>query len=72
MSCYIRHLKDFLAEADIEVTSANRNQIDQAIHRITGTPSKDCPATWKMLKEQIIGSEQKKRALIKKLEKALS
>ena len=71
MPCYFRHLKDILDEAGIEVTSNNKRQIDQAIHRISGTTYKDCPATWKTLKEQIIGSEQKKREFIKKLGEAL-
>ena len=33
MSCYLRHMKDILEEAGIEVTPANKKQIDQAIHQ---------------------------------------
>ena len=45
MSCYLRHLKDILSEAGIEVTAANRKEIDRAFHQITGVPYKECPAT---------------------------
>ena len=71
MSCYFHHIKDILAEAGIEITPGNKKQADQAIHQIVGTTYKDCPATWKALKQQIIGSEQKRQEFIKKLRKAL-
>ncbi len=64
MSCYFRHLKDVFSEVGIEVTPGNRKQIDQAIHQIVGTNYKDCPATWRRLKEQIISDEQKRRDFI--------
>jgi len=32
MSCYLRHLKDILGEAGIEITADNKKQIDRAIH----------------------------------------
>jgi len=71
MSCYFRHIKDILDEAGIEVTASNKKQIDQAIHQIVGVAYKDCPATWKKLKQQIIGDEQKRRDLTKKLQDAI-
>ena len=71
MSCYFRHIKDILDEAGIEVTPGNKKQIDQAIHQIVGTIYKDCPATWKGLKQQIMDCEQKRQELIKKLRAAL-
>jgi hypothetical protein len=71
MSCYFRHIKDILDEAGIEVTSSNKKQIDQAIHQIVGVAYKDCPATWKKLKQQLIGDEQKRRDLTKKLQDAI-
>jgi len=60
-----------LDEADIEVGSSNRKQIDQAIHQIVGTTYKDCPVTWKRLKQQVIGDEQKRQDFIKKLQDAI-
>ena len=71
MSCYFRHIKDILDEAGIEVTSSNKKQIDQAIHQIVGVAYKDCPATWKRLKQQIMGDEQKRRDLTRKLQNAI-
>ena len=71
MSCYFRHLKDILNEAGIEVTPSNRKQIDQAIHQIVEVTYKDCPGTWKRLKQQIIGDEEKQRDVVKKLQDAI-
>jgi len=71
MSCYFRHLKDILDEAGIKVTPANRKQIDQAIHQIVGVTYKHCPETWKRLKQQLTGDEQKRQEFISQLKLAL-
>jgi hypothetical protein len=70
MSCYFRHLKEIFDEAGIVVTSGNRKQIDQAIHRVVGVTYKECPHAWKKLKQQIMGDEQKRQDLIQKLKAA--
>ncbi len=67
MSCYFRHLKDILNQAGIAVTPANKKQIDQAIHQIVGVNYKDCPATWKALKQQVLSDDRKRQELINKL-----
>jgi len=72
MSCYIRHLKDLLSEAGIEVTADNRKQIDRAIHEIVNTTYKDCPGTWKEVKKKLASSEAEKRVFLKKLKAALA
>jgi len=59
MSCYLRHMKDILAEAGIEVTPANRKRVDQAFHRIASVPFKDCPAAWRVLKQKLASDELK-------------
>ena len=71
MSCYLRHLKDILEGADIEVTPASRKQIDQAIHQIVGVTYKDCPETWKRLKQQLTGDDQTRQQFISQLKSAL-
>jgi len=71
MSCYFRHLKNTLEEADIEVTSTNKKQVDRAIHQIVGVTYKDCPETWKRLKQQLTGDEQKRQEFISQLKSAL-
>ena len=68
MSCYFRHMKDILAEAGITVTPSNKKQIDQAFHQVVGTSYKDCPATWKALKQTYLGYEKKRSELIQKLQ----
>jgi len=71
MSCYFRHLKGVLNEAGIEVTPSNKKQIDRVIHEIVGVTYKDCPATWKRLKQEILADEQKQQDFIIKLQNAL-
>lgn len=66
MSCYLRHLKDVLAEAGIEVTSANRKQIDQAVHRAVGMAYKHCPTAWKEVKARL-GDAAARQAFIEAL-----
>ncbi len=67
MSCYFRDIKDVLKEAGIEVTPGNRKQTDRAIHQIVGVTYQDCPGTWRKLKQQIKGDEQRKQDFIRKL-----
>ena len=61
-----------LSEAGIEVTPENKKQIDRAIHQIVNTTYKDCPGTWKAVKQKLASSEAEKRELIKKLRAALA
>jgi len=67
VSCYLRHLKGVIEGAGIEVTSANRKQIDQAIHQIVGVTYKNCPETWKRLKQQLAGNDQVRQEFISQL-----
>ncbi|MFH1031684.1 MAG: hypothetical protein V1767_03875 [Chloroflexota bacterium] len=70
MSCYFRHLKEVFAEAGIEVNSTNRKEIDQAIHRLVDTDYKDCPGTWKKVKEKL-ADERQRKDFIRKLRNAV-
>jgi len=67
VSCYLRHVKDILDEAGIIITPANRKQVDQAV----GITYKNCPATWKNVKEDIKGDDKKRRAFIEQLQTAM-
>jgi len=58
LTCYFRHLQDIFKKAGIEVTSANKREIDQIIHRIVSIRYKDCPATWKEVKKRIANDEK--------------
>ncbi len=71
MSCYFRHLKDIFAEAGIEVTSANKKELDKAIHQVVNISYKDCPATWREIKSGIVDMKKRKE-FIRKLKKAIS
>ncbi len=71
MSCYLHHVKDILDEAGIAITPANRKQIDLAIHQAVGVAYKNCPATWKKIKEGIKSDEEKRHAIIEQLQIAV-
>jgi len=71
MSCYFRHMKSILEEVGIEVNPGNKNDIDKALHQIVGVTYKDCPTTWKKLKQELAGDEQKRRELVQKLQSAI-
>ena len=71
MSCYFRYMKDILDEAGIVVTPANRKQVDQAVHQAVGVAYKDCPTTWRKVRQDITGDENKRRALIEQIKAAV-
>ena len=72
MSCYFRHLKELFNQAGIEVTPANKKQIDQAIHQIVNVPYKECPQAWKKLKQEILTNEAKQQAFVARLRAAIN
>jgi hypothetical protein len=61
-------LKDIFTEAGIEVTPQNRKQIDQAFYRIVGVKHKECPTTWKKLKQEWLVEPKKRHELAHKLQ----
>jgi hypothetical protein len=65
MSCYFRHMQEILAEVGVKVTSENKKQIDQAIHRIVNVSYKNCPATWKEIKTGTASTEKRKEFILK-------
>ena len=67
MSCYFRHLQEIFTEAGIIVTSANRKELDEAFHSIVGAQYKECPATWKALKQEWLVNPDKRQQLVKEL-----
>jgi hypothetical protein len=64
-------MKDVLDETGIVVTPANRKQVDQVVHQAVGVAYKDCPTTWKKVKQDITGDENKRRALIEQIKTAV-
>ncbi|MFC1909310.1 hypothetical protein ACFLXD_05615 [Chloroflexota bacterium] len=64
-------MKDILDEAGITVSPRNKKLIDQSFHQIVGTNYKDCPATWKALKQTYLADEEKRHELIQKLQAAI-
>ena len=71
MSCYLRHMKEVLTEAGVEVTAENRKQIDRAFHELMGVQYKDCPATWRRLKEELAGNSAGRKRFVQRLKKAI-
>jgi hypothetical protein len=71
VSCYFRHMKDILDEAGIVISPTNKKRIDQVFHQVVGTNYKDCPATWKALKQTYLADEEKRQELVRKLRAAV-
>lgn len=67
MSCYLRHLSNELHEAGIELTPANRRQIDRMLHELVDVPFKACPEAWKRLKEELRGDPARRQAFVARL-----
>jgi len=57
MTCYFRHIQHLFEKAGIEVTKENRREIDKIIHNIVGVEYKNCPATWREVKQRIAEDE---------------
>lgn len=72
MSCYFRHMKDILDEAGIEVTKENKRRIDSAIHGIVAVEYKDCSATWKAIKRDVLSDEAERARFVEKLKATLN
>jgi len=64
MSCYLRYLKDELAEAKVTVTADNKRALDQAIHAFVGVAYKRClPDCWSKVKA-VLRQPARRTALI--------
>lgn len=72
MSCYIRHMNDFLGEIDIEPkTKEERKEIDLAIREAIGKDSLDqCNIVWKEVKIWL-NNENKKTELATALKNSM-
>lgn len=70
MSCYLRHLKEVLAEAGIETGPTNRKQVDAAIHQLVGVTYKNCPTAWKRLKSDFLSDASKRKELVDHLRRS--
>jgi len=62
-----------LKEAEVNVTDANKGEIDDVIHKYIGEQSSygRCSADWRKARKEINGSPEMRNVLIQKL-KALS
>jgi uncharacterized protein with HEPN domain len=65
VTCYFRHLKQVFEKAGIEVTSANRAEIDRVIHDLVSVNYENCPAVWKQVKTRISEDETKFVSMLK-------
>ncbi len=57
MTCYFRHLERVFEKAGIQVTTHNKKQVDRLIHSLVKTTYKDCPNTWREVKNRIAQNE---------------
>jgi hypothetical protein len=68
MSCYLRHMKDILEEADLHPQDRkDRKEVDLAIRKVIGKDQKDkCNLVWKEVKIWL-QDEEKKGKLVSEL-----
>jgi hypothetical protein len=71
MSCYFRHLKELFAEAGIDYSTANKKELDKAIHTIVNVRYKNCPDAWRALKAGTASADGR-RQFVESLKKALT
>ena len=71
MSCYLRHIKDFLSDLDIvPETKEDRKEVDLAIRKAIGKKSTDkCNEVWKEVKIWL-DNDEKKQEFISNLMKS--
>jgi hypothetical protein len=62
-------MKNVFTHAGIEITDANKNAVDRAIHGLVGVAYKNCSATWKQVKQRLEDDEED---FVSKLKQALS
>ncbi|MHA1636440.1 MAG: hypothetical protein ACTSUB_00350 [Candidatus Thorarchaeota archaeon] len=53
MTCYFRHMKVIFDEIGVEVSTDNKRELDQRIHKLLNIDYKDCSSTWKEIKKQL-------------------
>ena len=71
MSCYLRHIAEILEEAGVDLNNkADRQAADKAIHELVGVEYKDCPNTWRIVK-QFKADEGFKTKLVSKIREAV-
>lgn len=58
MTCYFRHLQEIFKKAGIEVTKDNKREVDKIIHTIVGIEYKNCPATWREVKNRLVENDE--------------
>ena len=70
MSCYFRHLNEIFAQTGITVTPENRKALDETVHKLMGTHYKDCSATWREFKAQVLVSDEARQKFVARLKEA--
>jgi hypothetical protein len=65
VTCYFRHLKQVFEKAGIEVTSANKRELDRIVHNIVSVNYKNCPDTWRQVKSLILEDEANFASMLK-------
>jgi hypothetical protein len=64
-------MKEILDAAGVVVTKETKKEIDRIIHNLVNVEYKNCPTTWRAVKEEIEGDEEAKRRIIIMLKEEL-
>jgi hypothetical protein len=72
MSCYFRDLDEIFNSAGISVTPQNRKQLDETVHKLMGIHYKDCPATWREFKKQVLVDDKSRWEFAQRLKESFT
>jgi hypothetical protein len=65
-------MNDVFEESGIEISKDNKKEVDKAIHKLVNVEYKNCPDTWKKVKEIVNGEDNsKKKDFIDRLKKEI-
>lgn len=59
-------MKLLFDQIGIEVSSANKSDIDKRIHELVGVKYKNCPETWRAIKSRMTENQEKFLADLKR------
>ena len=55
MTCYFRNSRmiELFEELGVDVTKENKKDIDMILHEMLSVDYKNCPATWKLIRQKL-------------------
>jgi len=58
MTRYFKNLGTIFDRAGVNVTGENGQDLDRAIHKVVEVKYKDCPRTWRQVRNRVLKDER--------------